>query len=170
MKKIVLAVLAFFILGVGAFAQDNIPAYRTPGYKGEVSLSSLGLYWNGVETSHGYMFNDRFYLGAGAGVLFGAVWDFTVAARAFADAKVYWLPRESTLTTRVRAGYLRNFYGESDMFEGSLALGWSWGLKAGYGISFEAGMSVLVPPGITLAAVNQPCFSLAPVLSLTFEF
>ena len=149
---------------------SNIPAYRAKGYKGSVSLTSLGLYWEGVETSHGYMFNDKVYLGAGAGLLIGTIYDAHPALRAFADFQAYWLPRKSTLTTKVRAGYLRHFYGEDDMFEGTLTLGWSWGI-ASYGISLDAGMSALVPPGnFLVAGVNQTKFSLAPVISLSFEF
>ena len=173
MKKTVLLLLALLALAVSAGAQDTetIPAYRTRGYKGNVSLTSLGLYWEGIETSHGYMCNDRLYIGAGAGVLFGTVWDFHLAARAFAEIQAYWLPKKSTLTTKARFGYLRHFYGEDNVLEGMLTLGWSWGLASGYGITLDAGVSVLGYPGnFLVAGVNQGTFGLGPVLSLAFEF
>ncbi len=170
MKKTVLAFMASLFMLVSASAQDNTPAYRAKGYKGNVSITSMGLYWNGAETSHGYMFNDRFYLGAGAGLFAGAVWDLTLAARVFADTRIFWRPRESTPTTGMRLGYLRNFYGEADMFQADITFGWSWGLASRYGISFDVGLSAIIPPGILLAAVNQQYFSLAPVLSVSFEF
>ena len=176
MKKTVLAIFAFFALMAGAGAQEaqntthNIPAYRATGYKGNVAATSLGLYWNGVETSHGYMLNEMVYLGGGAGLLIGAVYDVHPALRVFGDAQFYWMPKNSTLTTRLRAGYLRNFYGESDMFDADITLGGSWGVGAKYGISLDAGVSIIVPSGIPLASFNRPAISLAPVLSLAFEF
>ena len=185
MKKTILTVFTFFALMVGARAQDaqsaqeaqgvpevhhNIPAYRARGYKGNVAVTSLGLYWNGVETSHGYMLNETVYLGGGAGLLIGAIYDPLPALRVFADAQFYWMPKKSTLTTRLRAGYLRNFYGESDMFYADLTLGGSWGVGTRYGISLDAGVSVIVPSGIQLASFNRPAISLAPVLSIAFEF
>ena len=185
MKKNVLTVFTFFALMAGARAQDaqsaqeaqgvpevhhNIPAYRARGYKGNVAVTSLGLYWNGVETSHGYMLNETVYLGGGAGLLIGAIYDPLPALRVFADAQFYWMPEKSTLTTRLRAGYLRNFYGESDMFYADLTLGGSWGIGTKYGISLDAGVSVIVPSGIQLASFNRPAISLAPVLSIAFEF
>ena len=185
MKKTVLAIFTFFALIACASAQDvqntpavqgvpevhhNIPAYRTKGYKGNVAVTSLGLYWNGVETSHGYMLNETVYLGGGAGLLIGAIYDALPALRVFADAQFYWMPKKSTPTTRLRAGYLRNFYGESDMFDADITFGGSWGVGTRYGISLDAGVSIIVPSGIQLASFNRPAISLAPVLSLAFEF
>ena len=185
MKKTVLAIFTFFTLMAGASAQEaqdtpaiqsvpevhhNIPEYRAKGYKGNVAATSLGLYWNGVETSHGYMLNEMVYLGGGAGLLIGAIYDPLPALRVFADAQFYWMPKKSTLTTRLRAGYLRNFYGESDMFNADITLGGSWGVGAKYGISLDAGVSIIAPSEIQLASFNRPAISLAPVLSLAFEF
>lgn len=170
MKKFIGILLVFFALQIGAAAQDySIPAYRATGYKGNVSVTSLGLYWNGLETSHGYMFNDMVYLGAGAGVFFGVIEEFSLATRVFAEFEGYWLHRKSTLTTKVRAGYLRNFRGEGNIFNGELTLGWSWAVGS-YGLSLDVGMSALVPTNMVLASVNWPEISLAPVVSLSFEF
>ena len=116
------------------------------------------------------LINDRFYLGGGAGLLAGAIWDLTLAARVFADTEVFWLSRKNTPTSGLQLGYLRNFYGEADVFEADLTFGWSWGLASGYGISFNIGISALIPPGILLGGINQPDFSLAPILSVSFEF
>ena len=171
MKKTILSLLAFFAMIAGALAQDEgIPAYRAKGYKGNVSITSLGLYWNGVETSHGYMLSDRFYLGGGVGVLAGSVWDVTLATRVFADAQTYWNHRKSTPTSKLRLGYLRNYYGEADMFDADITFGWSWGLASGYGLSFDIGVSTIHPSGILVASFNRPEFSLAPVLSFSVEF
>ena len=46
-----------------AKARKEIPAYRQKGYAGNASLcKSYGV--SGLDTSHGYMFNEHHYLGA----------------------------------------------------------------------------------------------------------
>ena len=170
-KSFILALLAFLVLLPAAGAQDKIPAFRAQGYKGSVSFTSLGLYWNGVETSQGYMLSDRYYLGGGAGLLVGAVWDATLAARVFADAQAYWRPQKNTPFSRVRMGYLHYFYGETNMFQADFTFGWSWGLSSGgRGLTFDLGVSTVLPPGLLYAGIHQSGFSLGPILSLSYEF
>lgn len=170
MKKQFLIILSLFVLTVSLNAQNEIPAYRAPGYKGSVSVTDMGLLWNGVETSQGYMLNDRFYLGGGAGMLIGAVGKVAYAGRVFADVQSYWFPHKSTLTSGIRVGYLRNFSGETDNLEADITVGWSWGLVSGHGLSMNAGLCAVFPAGISYVAINLPHVSLAPVLSVAFEF
>lgn len=169
MKKGLLLLLLFATL-ISARAQESVPAYRTSGYKGNVSFTSIGFLWNGIETSHGYMFNDKYYLGGGVGMLVGAVGKAAFAGSVFIDTKAYWIPRENTPTTGIRVGYLRNFSGETNNFEADLTVGWSWGLASGNGLTLNAGLSAVLPSGISYVAIDLPHVSLTPVVSLAFEF
>lgn len=169
MKKFILS-LAFLTILFSAYAQESVPAYRSSGYKGNVSYTNLGILWNGIETSHGLMLNDKFYLGGGVGVHVGAVGKAAFAGSVFIDTKAYWIPRDNTPTTGIRVGYLRNFSGETNNFEADLTVGWSWGLASGNGLTLNAGLSAVLPSGISYVAINLPHISLAPVVSLSFEF
>lgn len=167
MKKIsVLFIVVFAFIQMNAFAQEDIPDYRARGYKASVSYTNHGLLWNGLETSHGYMFNDRFYLGGGAGLMVGALGQVAFATRVFADVMAYWLPRKSTLTTGVRFGYINNFSGNK-LFHVDVTMGWSWGLPSGHGLSANIGLSA---PGLSYVVIDLNSFGLAPVFSLAYEF
>lgn len=170
MKKIsVLFIVVLAFIQMNAFAQEDIPAYRARGYKANVSYTNLGLLWNGVETSHGYMFNDRFYVGGGAGLMLGALGQPVYTVQGFADAMAYWFPRKSTLTTGVRVGYIKNFSGD-DLFHADVTVGWSWGLPSGHGLSANIGLSG--SRGMSIIAIDliSLSLSLAPVLSVAYEF
>jgi hypothetical protein len=170
MKKGLLSFLVFLAMLISARAQESVPAYRTSGYKGNVSFTSIGFLWNGIETSHGLMLNDIFYLGGGGGMLVGAVGKAAFAGSVFIDTKAYWIPRENTPTTGIRVGYLRNFSGETNNFEANFTVGWSWGLASGNGLSLNVGLSAVLPSGISYVAIDLPHVSLTPVVSLAFEF
>lgn len=49
-------------------AQESSP--RSAGYRGSLTLTDQYLAIIGFETSHGYMFNEHHYLGAGVGGFF----------------------------------------------------------------------------------------------------
>ena len=166
MKKLVVTFLTLIMLAAGASAQSEIPAYRAKGYKGSVSYSNIGLLWSGLETSHGYMFNEKFYLGGGLGVkLFPFGKQIVVASPVFAEAQAYWFPRKSTLTSGVRLGYLHNFSGDS-YFEADVTVGWSWGFASGQGLTLNAGLTT-VPSEVSITIGDV---QISPLLSVAFEF
>ena len=115
------------------------------------------------------MFNDRFYVGGGAGLMLGALGQPVYTVQGFADAMAYWFPRKSTLTTGVRVGYIKNFSG-GDLFHADVTVGWSWGLPSGHGLSANIGLSG--SRGMSIIAIDliSLSLSLAPVLSVAYEF
>lgn len=67
-KKFALIIVAIFFVLYSCetlYAQE-----RNHGYQGSVSYSNMALLWNGIETSHGYMFNEHHYLGFWWNLLF----------------------------------------------------------------------------------------------------
>ena len=172
MKKIVLTLVTLLSVMVSAGAQETIPAYRSKGYKANVSYTNIGLLWNAIETSHGYMFNEKFYVGGGAGVFVGAIGQAVFSGRIFAEAQAYWFPRKSTLTSGLRFS-LFPFFGGSQVFLTDLTIGWSWGLANGQGITLNAGVCACYPGNISYVGVDlMPHLNvgLTPVLSVSFEF
>ncbi len=169
MKKILLTLLFSCVLVNSAVAQDTLPAYRAKGYKGNVSYMNMYLIWNGVGTSHGYMFNDRYYVGGGIG-LGGMPWgdsNAIVAGSFFTEAQAYWLHRKNTPTTAVRLSYVLNFSGDPHNLFTDVTVGWSWGLGSHYGLSANAGVSIPIFAGTTWV-LSDP--HLIPMLSVAFEF
>ena len=63
-KLLLVAAMAFAGTTLSAQTKD----FRTPGYKGSVSLIDQYGVWAGFETSHGVMLDRHNYLGAGASV------------------------------------------------------------------------------------------------------
>lgn len=174
MKKIVLTLVTLLSVIVSAGAQETIPAYRSKGYKANVSYTNIGLLWNAIETSHGYMFNEKFYVGGGAGVFVGALGKAVCAGRIFAEAQAYWFPRKSTLTSGLRFSAFP-FFGEGGAFQvflADLTVGWSWGLANGKGITLNAGVCACYPGSISYVGVDllPGSLGLTPELSVSFEF
>ena len=60
--------LAIISLSASAQNDDEVISYRGRGYRGNVAFTDQYLVWMGFDTSHGYMFNEHHYLGAGAGL------------------------------------------------------------------------------------------------------
>lgn len=168
MKRFIFTVIFSCILINSAVAQDTVPAYRAKGYKGNVSYINRYLLWNGVETSHGYMFNERYYVGGGIG--FGAMaWGdkAIITGSIFAEGEAYWLPRNNTPTTAVRLNYIRNFSGSTHNIFADVTVGWSWGVGSHYGISANAGVSIPVFSGTSWVLSD---ILLIPILSVSFDF
>ena len=98
MKKLIVfaafcaAALSLSAVCADAKASDPVH-YRTEGYRGSVSLTNQYLAWIGVDTSHGYMFDEHHYLGAGAGLFIvpGATPPF---AHIFMEYKAYILKKK----------------------------------------------------------------------------
>lgn len=156
-----------------AKARKEIPAYRQKGYAGSVSLSQFYLF-TGLETSHGYMFNEHHYLGAGANYsIFDESWRVQLMTL-YLDYKAYVLKRRSTLTAGLKAGYpLVALFDEGKVYSGGASsiildpnIGWDWGLKSGYGLSLSLGIR-------TWFFIDEGEFfpvELMPFISFGFQF
>ena len=73
-----------------AFGQGkDAKSFRQTGYKGSVLYTNHYLVWQGVETSHGYMFNEHHYLGAGAGFMLAPIDNVPTFGRGFVDYNAY---------------------------------------------------------------------------------
>ena len=179
MKKLILfaalsvATMCFAASAANARVSDPV-LYRSAGYKGSVSLTDITLAWVGLETSHGYMFNEHHYLGAGAGVFIAPTGFFPLFGHAFVDYNAYILKRASTPIAGIKIGYM-TFLGELDGVDGSVPwhaensielepnIGWSWAFNENLGIRLSLGAAVFIMP--------QPKDVLAmPKLAIAFDF
>lgn len=75
MKKIIVFLSLLLSSMISLSAQDTCQKevnsdFRSRGYKGSVLYTNHYFVWQGIETSHGYMFNRHHYLGAGVGAFF----------------------------------------------------------------------------------------------------
>ena len=110
MKKLIVfaafcaAALSLSAVSADAKASDPVH-YRTEGYRGSISLTNQYLAWIGVDTSHGYMFDEHHYLGAGAGLFIvpGATPPF---AHLFMEYKAYILKKNSTPVVGFKFGWM----------------------------------------------------------------
>ena len=117
MKKIIVfaafcaAALSLSAVSADAKASDPVH-YRTEGYRGSVSLTNQYLAWIGVDTSHGYMFDEHHYLGAGAGLFIvpGATPPF---AHIFMEYKAYILKKNSTPVAGFKFGWMGPLNGDA---------------------------------------------------------
>ncbi len=174
MKRII-AVLVF-VIAISANAFSQIPSFRERGYKGNVSYTNMIVIWNGIDTSHGYMFNEHHYLGGGVG--FYLVPDGTTyptVVHFYADYLAYCFKRASTLVAGMKAGYARIVHPPMDdsinTFEFEPNIGWSWGFKSGQGLTLTLGTYILTMPHYFDANPNQSWpVTVIPRMSLSFEF
>ena len=171
MKKLLLATLAMLALTFTLRAQEH--NYRSPGYKGNVAYTNSFLYWNGLDTSHGYMFNEHHYLGGGAGVYLNpATRVVPTFVHAYADYHAYWFKRKSTPVAGIKIGYAHCVHpadAEIMALEVEPGIGWSWGLKSGYGLTLTLAAKILTIP-ITLTENSSLPVSVLPTLAFAFEF
>lgn len=156
-----------------ASAQTN--DFRTPGYKGSVSIIDQYGVWAGLETSHGVMFDRHNYLGAGmsVSVCLPELGDTPpVFGQFFVDYHNYLLDRRSTPVLGVKAGYMTALnekkatgwnFTKAVFIEPNV--GWNRGMKKGFGLTTSLGAAMFKPIG-----VSTKNFAVMPKLSLTFEF
>ena len=164
------AVAALIVVAAGAMAQS--PSFREPGYKGNVSYSNMMIVWNGIDTSHGYMFNEHHYIGGGAG--FSSFLDgraFPALIHLFAEYRAYWFDGSSTPVAGIRAGYIFSVPsgGAVSNLEIEPSIGWSWGLKSGNGLLLRLGIDMINAP-VALTENSSLPLTLLPKLSFSFEF
>lgn len=107
MKKFLTQVAITLIILCGSLtmsAQESLP--RSTGYRGSVTLTDQYFVIVGFETSHGYMFNEHHYLGAGVGGFFIPTDNLPRFGQVFADYRAYLSDRSSTMVAGVKAGFV----------------------------------------------------------------
>mgnify|MGYP006988873661 CR=1 FL=1 len=177
MKRL-LFVLSLVCIGPLLMAQAK--DFRSPGYKGSLSLTDQMGVFAGVETSHGFMLNRSVYLGAGAGAfMFPNGSDYPAFAHAFLDYGAYVLDRKSTPFSGLKAGFMHAVgfgkkvggFEHSYTFENGLffepSFGWNWMFKSGYGFTIAASADIIVPVGKNKGVSPN---MVIPKVSFTFEF
>ena len=171
MKKILIIALGVLFMCTPLFSQET--NYRSKGYKGSVSYTNTLLIWNGLDTSHGYMFNEHHYLGVGGG--FYMVPDFTTnpaIVHAYLDYHAYWFDKRSTPLAGIKLGYARSIH-PADSYLSAMEIepniGWSWGLKSGKGLTLTLGAKILTVP-VNFTENSSLPMSVLPSLAFAFEF
>ena len=177
MKKLILfaalsvATMCFAASAANARVSDPV-LYRSTGYKGSVSLTDITLAWVGLETSHGYMFNEHHYLGAGAGAFTVPAADTPFFAHAFVEYRAYILKKNSTPVAGIKAGWFGSTEQDAsgnlfaNAFELEPNVGWTWAFNE------KLGMNLCI--GATSCLYSNAPGSLAvlfmPKLTIGLEF
>lgn len=110
MKKIIVFLSLLLSSMISLSAQDTCQKevnsdFRSRGYKGSVLYTNHYFVWQGIETSHGYMFNRHHYLGAGVGAFFLPLDNVPAFGRVFAEYNAYIKEKGSTPTAGVKLGF-----------------------------------------------------------------
>lgn len=171
LKKLTLIVVAASLC---AAAMAQTPSFRSPGYKGSVSLTDAYGVWLGLETSQGYMFNSHHYLGAGvSGFMFPNGTSYPKFGSAFLDYQYYIKDAKNTPVLGFKTGVTHAFgYGKTggmkfkNAFLMEPSVGWNWGLKNGKGFTTALAGQFFVPYGLD----KSSSFLAMPKISFTFEF
>lgn len=175
MKKLIVfaafcaAALSLSAVSADAKASDPVH-YRTEGYRGSVSLTNQYLAWIGVDTSHGYMFDEHHYLGAGAGLFIvpGATPPF---AHLFMEYKAYILKKNSTPVAGFKFGWMGPLNGDAPGNRFSKAAefephaGWAWTFNENLGLNLTLGLTTFSYP-----VTGGTAFGFMPKLSIGLEF
>lgn len=171
MKRIITVIVVAFAISAAAFSQT--PSFRGRGYKGNISYTNMIIVWNGLDTSHGFMFDEQHYLGVGAGFyLVPDGLDFPTIVHFYADYHAYCFEKASTLVAGIKIGYVDSVHpstGNINALEMEPNIGWNWGLKSGQGITLSLGACIMTVP-IRLTENSSLPFTALPRLSLAFEF
>lgn len=177
-------ILTIIALATCISASAQTSSYRETGYKGNVyALTTFG--GCGVGTSHGYMFNEKHYLGASVDM---EVYVYSVMNRfefqfgyASIDYLAYLSKKSSTPVAGLRAGYVLGHYKYSKNllhgFRIEPQIGWSWEQRSGKGVTLALGAQLMREKD-TLVPVSDPMccevwgigLPVAPTISLAFEF
>ena len=172
MKKFLISFLGLLMISP-VVMQARSGDYRDKGYKGNVWFTNQGFVLIGLDTSHGYMLNRHHYIGGGFGAFAFPNDLFPTCGNVFADYHGYILDRKSTPLAGIRVGILHdlNFekifgmkYRSSITLEPSL--GWTWGLRSGYGLTLNVSANLVFPLGM----VSLSQMLAIPKLSFGFEF
>lgn len=128
-----------------------IPTFREQGYKFNISYTNHYIAFQGMETSHGYMFNNHHYLGGGVEVYLLPIDFVPTFGSVFVDYTAYISKKKSTFTAGARGGFCRSLnYQSSVAFQNAIefepSVGWSWGLKSGNGALLKLACTTYVNP------------------------
>lgn len=171
MKKIILFIsfLVTFVVGLSAqssYPKDDISYFRSRGYKGNALYTNHYIVWQGVETSHGYMFNSHHYLGAGVGAFFLPLDKVPAFGRVFVEYNAYFREKASTPIAGVKAGFCHAMnYNNDCKFRNAAELepsvGWSWTLQSGKGLLLGLSYPFYVTskPNTTVSIYGMPKIS-----------
>ena len=164
-------------------ASAQTPAYREPGYKGNIYAFSA-LYYSGVGTSHGFMFNEHHYLGASIEMGVGLftqmdMFDWRFSNMLF-DYRAYISKKSSTPIAGMRLGYTLGHYKySSNLLHGfhlEPQIGWSWEQASGHGITLTLGAKLMREQDSIIPVYDSDCcdywglFPILPTISLSYEF
>jgi len=171
MRKYLSFLIASMVLLEGAVsssAQNTMP--RTKGYRGSVSLTNQYFVIVGLETSHGYMFNEHHYLGAGIGGFFIPTDNIPYFGQAFIDYRAYLSDKPSTMVVGIKTGFCHAFKTRSGDHNGYTFMnsataepniGWIWGGKKGKGFGLNISSQILIQKNDVQAM---------PKLNIFYEF
>lgn len=168
--KVMMLSVCIAVSGYAAVAQEKdetVPSYRAQGYRGNISFTDQSLIWMGFDTSHGYMFNQHHYLGAGVGLFLAPIADLPVFGHLFVDYHAYILKKKSTPMAGVKAGYCFSICDNpgnvfDKAFEIEPNIGWNWALSPKKGLNLSLGASIFVYDRKSVVAM--------PKIAFAFEF
>ena len=104
MKNKFFALVALSLVFVTANARD----YRTSGYMGfveESTITDFDNFYGGINTTHGYQFNQHIFAGAGAGIIMSYDNTSTVGVPIYADFRYTMLKSKVTPFFEGKIGY-----------------------------------------------------------------
>lgn len=169
-------IIILLACAVSMSAQDNmgVPSYRNKGYAGSVSFTDQSIIFLGLDTSHGYMLNEREFIGGGLGFYAAPMKGSPIIFHLYGEYKFYWKEKYSTPTTGVKVGYGGAIKTQEEDFVMPGAeikvepyIGWDWRLQNGKGFSLSLGANVFVSNMFIQA---DPAFYVMPKLNLGFSF
>ena len=175
MNRIFILCLLLCAVSLSAQDQKGVPSYREKGYAGNVSFTNQYLIIVGLDTSHGYMLNEREFIGGGLGLYAAAMEGSPIVYHLYGEYKFYWKEKWSTPTTGIKVGLgsgiptrrERDFYLPSGEVKVEPYVGWDWGLQNGSGFSLSLGANVFVGNVFIHA---KPVFYVMPKLNLGLSF
>ena len=155
LKRTLTLILLAAAISMSAQENPEIPAYRNRGYAGSVSITDQNIILIGLDTSHGYMFNEHHYLGGGLDTYFVPIAiECPIGYHFYADYKSYWFKKRSTPTAGIKIGYggallvSKDYHSDAYAPYGNIKLepniGWDWGLESGRGFTLSLGANVLM--------------------------
>lgn len=168
-----LTIILFLLCTAISSAVAQTPRFRETGYKGSVSYTNQYIFWQGLETSHGYMFNEHHYLGVGAGIFLLPIDNVPSFTNVFIDYHAYIKDKKSTPVVGIKLGFMHALTMASDdskgfLFRNGLQIEpgflWSWGLKSGNGLvlGLHADTCIFKEDNLSVGIL--------PKLSFGFEF
>ena len=141
MKKFAVTALLLLMTFAAAFAttkdEHSTRSGSRTGYRGSISVNAMYNVWLGAETSHGYIFNRRHYVGGGIGASVAPVENIYVLGHIFAEYRYFILTQDSSPTLGAKAGLCTDLRNDpsgppiSRAAEIEINIGWDWTFKNG---------------------------------------